>query len=174
MTRQPRAPRRAPSVGSWLAAGALLLGTSVATTTAWQVQKDAAALTDEELDRVGSATTEKVCTECHGIEEVNGTRRTARDWNTVIASMVARGANATDDQLAMIRKYLTRYNGSVAVNTAPAEELSAVLGLSGKDAQAIVEYRTAHGKFADIAGLAKVPGIDTARIEAQADALRFE
>jgi competence ComEA-like helix-hairpin-helix protein len=49
-----------------------------------------------------------------------------------------------------------------------------VLGFSAKDAQAIVEYRTAHGKFADAAALAKVPGIDKAKIEEQPDAMRFD
>jgi competence ComEA-like helix-hairpin-helix protein len=158
-----------------LAASALLLAASVATSAATRHdQTSAASMTEEELARVGSTTTEKVCTECHGIEDVNGMRRTAHDWKRVIASMVTRGANATDDQLAIITKYLTRYNGSVAVNTAPADELSAVLGLSAKDAQAVVDYRTAHGKFADAAGLSKVPGIDTTKIEAQLDALRFD
>ena len=41
------------------------------------------------------------------------------------------------------------------------------------DAQAIVDYRTAHGKFMDAAALSKVPGIDKARIEEQPEALRF-
>ena len=91
----------------------------------------------------------------------------------MVTEMAARGAVATDAQFATVRQYLTRYFGSVSVNTASAEELSAVLGLSPKDANAIVEHRKAHGKFADAAALARVPGIDRARIEAQPEALRF-
>ncbi len=69
---------------------------------------------------------------------------------------------------------LTRYYGVLAVNTALATDLSAVLGLSAKDAEAVVEYRKTNGKFADIAALLKVPGIDRARIESDPDALKFD
>ena len=69
---------------------------------------------------------------------------------------------------------LTRYYGIVRVNAASAEELSAVLGLPPKVAAAVVEYRTAHGKFADIAALLKVEGVDKAKLEEQPEALRFD
>ena len=77
--------------------------------------------------------------------------------------MITRGAPATDEQFATVKRYLTRYFAIVSVNTAPAEELSAVLGLSPRDAGAIVEYRKVHGGFADIAALLKVEGIDKAK-----------
>jgi competence ComEA-like helix-hairpin-helix protein len=48
-----------------------------------------------------------------------------------------------------------------------------VLGFSSKDADAIVAYRDAHGKFADVDAVLKVPGIDKTKIEEQPDALRF-
>jgi competence ComEA-like helix-hairpin-helix protein len=128
---------------------------------------------DDDFARVGHETTENVCTECHDIDVVTALRRTPRDWNNTVTTMAQRGANATDDQFATIKKYLTRYYGLVAVNSAAAEEFSAVLGLTAKDANAIVEYRNANGKFADVEALAKVPGIDKSKIEAQSDALVF-
>ena len=129
---------------------------------------------DAELARVGEDTTKKTCdTTCHGLEKLDEQRRTAREWNEVMADMRARGAMGTDEELAIVKQYVKRYYGVVPVNTAPAEEFSAVLGLSAKDAQAIVDYRTAHGKFMDAAALSKVPGIDKARIEEQPEALRF-
>jgi len=136
--------------------------------------QNATAQAEEEFARVGEATTDRACsTSCHTFEDITRTRRTARDWNDMVTSMATRGAAATDEQLATIRQYLTRYFGLVSVNTASAEELSAVLGLSSKDAKAIVEHRRVHGKFADAAALSKVQGIDKTRIEAQPDALRF-
>ena len=136
--------------------------------------KDAVIQSDEELSRVGEATIDKTCnSQCHGLEALD-IRRTAREWNDIVSLMATKGASATDKEFAIIKQYLKRYDGIVAVNTAPAEELSAVLGFSTSDAQAIVEYRTAHGKFADAAALAKVPGIDKSRIEEQPDALRFQ
>lgn len=133
----------------------------------------AAAQDEEELARIGHEMTEKVCVECHEVEVVTSLRRTPRDWNNMVTTMAQRGANGTDDQFATIKKYLTRYYGLVAVNSAPAEDFSAVLGLTAKDADAIVEYRKANGKFGDAATLAKVPGIDKSKIEAQLDALVF-
>ena len=49
-----------------------------------------------------------------------------------------------------------------------------MLGLSEKEAAALVEYRTGHGKFADAAALEKVPGLDVQKIKDQLDAIRFD
>ena len=81
---------------------------------------------------------------------------------------------ATEAQLTTVKMYMTRYYGAVNVNTASAAVLSAVLGLSSKDAEAIVEYRKANGKFASAEALAKVEGIDKSKIEEQPKALRFD
>jgi competence protein ComEA len=132
-----------------------------------QQEEDAFAAAGEEV-------TTKVCTTmCHGIDRIERLRRTPRDWNDQVRAMAERGAMATEDQFAMIKKYLARYYGLVAVNTAPAAELASVLGFSSKDADAIVAYRDAHGKFADVDAVLKVPGIDKTKIEEQPDALRF-
>jgi len=133
-----------------------------------------AASEEEELAR-GEELTDRVCTtSCHGIDNITRLRRTPREWNDQVVAMVTRGAVATDAQFTTIKKYLARYYGAVSVNSAPAADLSTVLGLSTKEADAIVEYRKTHGKFADIASLLKVPGIDKSKIEADPDALRFD
>ena len=129
---------------------------------------------EEELAREGEALVNRVCdTSCHGLEKLDEMRRTPGQWNDSVISMAGRGALATEPQFAIIKKYLARYYGMVAVNTATAADLSAVLGLSAKDAAAIVEYRTSHGKYADVEAVLKVPGIDKSKIEEQPDALRF-
>jgi competence protein ComEA len=177
--------------GALLVAASLILAVTVATTGAARQnagteptsaqQPPAASQTpptpqeEEEFARAGEAMTERICaTACHTSEKVYTKRRTARDWADVITQMAGRGAPATDEQFATVKRYLTRYFAIVSVNSAPAEELSAVLGLSPKDARAIVEYRKVHGNFADIAALLKVEGIDKARIEADPDALIFK
>lgn len=119
------------------------------------------------------ALTYKVCDDCHAFDEVSSPRRTVKDWKNSVTAMAAKGAVATKDQFAVITQYLTRYYGVVNVNTAPAEDLSAVLGLSLKTAQAIVEHRKA-GRIADLDALAKVTGVDKAKLEEQPDALRFD
>ena len=49
-----------------------------------------------------------------------------------------------------------------------------MLGLPPKVAAAVVEYRTANGKFTDLAGLAKVDGVDKAKLEEQPEAIKFD
>jgi competence ComEA-like helix-hairpin-helix protein len=133
-----------------------------------------AAQDDPQLERAGEEITDKVCGACHSVDDVYTSRKTMKQWQGVVADMVSRGASGTDDEIATIKRYLTRYNGVVSVNSAAAEELSAVLGLSATDTAAIVDYRQTNGKFADAEALMKVPGIDKSKIEAQPAALKFD
>jgi len=179
--------------GRWrwlLAAAAIGLVASIATTAAVppaqqtkppQPASNAAAKetpdfviqNEEELATVGEEIVLRVCeTACHKMEN-HDRRRPAYEWNGVIQTMIERGAMASVKDVAIIRQYMKRYYGVLAVNTAPAEEFSAVLGLSARDAQAVIAYRTANGKFLDAEALARVPGIDKAKIEEQPDALIF-
>ena len=130
-------------------------------------EEDRAAVVEETMDRA--------CRQCHPIENIVRMRRTVREWADVLTTMQGRGANATEEEFQGIHWYLGRYYGIVRVNTAAVEELAAVLGLTAKEAQAIVDYRTAHGNIADLAALLKIEGIENARpkIEEQPEALRF-
>jgi competence ComEA-like helix-hairpin-helix protein len=183
---------------AWLlAAGAVIFSTSLVVASAPQGQKAKPAppakspaakavkvpeppvkdMTAEEEDAWATAaeeTTNSLCSACHPIAEITRTRHTWPEWHDVVVRMAGLGVTATDEQLTTIKLYMTRYYGAVKVNTATAAELSAVLGLSSKDAAAIVEYRKAKGNFADAAALLKVEGIDTAKITEQAAALRFD
>ena len=96
------------------------------------------------------------------------------EWDAQVTQMAMRGAPGTETDFTLAKKYLTRYYGVIHVNAATAEELSAVLGLSSKTAAAVVEYRKANGKFTDLASLLKVEGVDKAKLEENADALRFD
>jgi competence ComEA-like helix-hairpin-helix protein len=137
------------------------------------VKTDAVSQQEDELARLGEETTERGCRECHTVDEVTGTRRTPRDWSDMVDAMAARGVTITDKELVTVKKYLARYFGVVAVNTASAEDFSSVLGLPAQEAERIVESRKKNGKFADIAALLQVPGVDRMKIEAQPEALRF-
>jgi len=132
------------------------------------------AAEEDEFATAAEATLERVCILCHPFENVTKTRRTVREWSDQVTTMAQRGAPGSETDFTLVRKYLTRYYGVVKVNTATAEELSAVLGLPPKVAAAVVEYRTANGKFADLAALAKVEGVDKAKLEEQPEALRFD
>ena len=128
----------------------------------------------DEADSAGAELTSTICNgECHTMERVVQTRRAAFEWAQLIVDMGGRGAMATPEDFATIQQYLTRRYGFVQVNRASARELSAVLGLSSRDATAIVEHRKTNGRFADLAALLGVPGIDQELIKRQPEALRF-
>jgi competence ComEA-like helix-hairpin-helix protein len=174
MTRHSQRQRLPSRFGWCLPAASIILAATVATTAT--VRQGQATQEDEEkLARVGEEMTEKLCdTACHTLDKVYEKRRTPREWGEVMTQMATAGAAATDAQFATVKRYLIRYFGIVPVNTATADELSAVLGLSPKDAKAIVDHRNTHGPFKDTATLLKVPGIDKAKIEAQPEALVFK
>ncbi|SPF35068.1 conserved exported hypothetical protein [Candidatus Sulfopaludibacter sp. SbA4] len=63
---------------------------------------------------------EKVCGACHSVETVTGQRRTRAEWQESINAMVARGAEGTDAEFALILDYLTTQYGPTAAPAAPA------------------------------------------------------
>lgn len=120
------------------------------------------------------ALVDRMCVSCHPIADITKVRKTWAEWNRTVVRMAALGIEADEDQLTAVKLYMTRYYGLVNVNKASAAELSAVLGLSGKEAAAVVAYRQTHGDFADASALTQVEGVDTAKITDAAAALRFK
>lgn len=135
---------------------------------------DLSAAEEDQFATAAEATLERACIACHPFENITKTRRTPGEWSDQVTAMTQRGAPGSDSDFTLIRKYLTRYYGVVGVNTATADDLSAVLGLPPKVAAAVVEYRAANGKFTDIASLGRVAGVDKAKLEEQAGAIRFD
>jgi competence ComEA-like helix-hairpin-helix protein len=115
----------------------------------------------------------RLCNECHDTARITSLRRTRPDWEDVITKMVEKGAGGTEKELETVFEYLVRTYGKVFINSAKAEEIATVLGLSAKDAEAIVAFRSANGKFADLDALKKVPDIDLKKIEERRDAVAF-
>lgn len=136
--------------------------------------KDMTAEQEDKWAADTEALVERACVSCHPIADITKVRKTWADWHNTVVRMAALGIEADEDQLTAVKLYMTRYYGLVNVNAARASELSAVLGLSAKDAAAVVAYREAHGNFADAAALTKVDGIDKAKITDAADGLRFK
>ena len=104
------------------------------------------------------------CSTCHGTERALVAPRTKKGWEGVLAEMVNNGAQLEAGESEAIVTFLTERHGLVNVNEATAEEIVA-LGLSKKDADTIVSYRTDKGPFADFAALRGVPGLDVDRLD---------
>jgi competence ComEA-like helix-hairpin-helix protein len=115
----------------------------------------------------------RVCSNCHDSERILATRRTRTQWEEIIEKMIDRGAEGTSEDFTTAEEYLLRVSGRVNVNRAQAKDIVAVLSVTQKDADAIIEYRKANGEFKDFDALCKVPGIDLEKIKQGRDAVTF-
>jgi competence ComEA-like helix-hairpin-helix protein len=115
----------------------------------------------------------RVCAHCHDLDRIELRRRTKSEWSNTIEQMVDDGAEASEEEFERILDVLLRNFGAVGINTAEAADLVKVLAVSTKDADAIVSYRTANGKFPDFEALRKVPGIDLTPLEQRKTSIRF-
>jgi competence protein ComEA len=115
----------------------------------------------------------RVCATCHDAERILSARRTRTQWEEVIDKMIERGAAGTDEDFTAAEQYLLRVSGRVNVNRALSTDIVDVLGLTQKDADAILEYRKSNGEFKDFDELCKVPGIDLEKLKQGRDAVSF-
>jgi competence protein ComEA len=125
----------------------------------------------------GKELVENTCGSCHGLDVIVAQHATKDGWASIVDYMVSRGATGTPAEIQTIVDYLAKNFPAAAaktnVNKASSMDLQTQLELGAKDADAIVKYRTDHGDFKDWDGLAKVPGIDTAKLTAKKDSIVF-
>jgi competence ComEA-like helix-hairpin-helix protein len=130
-------------------------------------------LPDKLPEGTGKAVVKKVCTGCHEIGTVVGSRRTRIGWERNVDDMVSRGAEGSDEDMGAVVEYLTTFFGKTNVNTATAKDLQFALGFSDNEAQAIVALREQNGKFTDFEQMKKVPGIDLEKLQAKRPEIAF-
>jgi competence protein ComEA len=147
--------------------------TSTAIAAAHQQTPPPSQAPDKPSDDPAAGLFVRMCGECHDTSRISSTRRTRADWEDQIGKMIEQGAKGTDKEFEIVIGYLLRTFGKVYINSAKADEIVAVLTLSQKDADAIVAYRAANGRFVDFDALKKVPGIDVEKLKARQDALGF-
>lgn len=176
----PPAKRRAASNGTGALLGLLAASLCVGWSPALAGDESAGESTlledlgPEKFNALGEHTTGIVCTQCHGWTEiVDGPRQTPEQWDFIVSSMIARGSNASPDQVDIVRRYLKWVWGVVSVNRASAEDIAAVTGLPAEQAEALVAYREENGPFSDLESLKQVPGVDAAILDSRVDAIMF-
>ncbi len=129
-------------------------------------------------DGPGKAETQKICTQCHDLERSISLRQDRPGWQATMDKMVTLGAKGDDKEFQLVVDYLAAHYPAdevprINVNTARAIDLESGLSLRRSQAAAIIEYRTKNGPFKSLEDLKKVPGVDTAKIEAKKDRLTF-
>lgn len=136
----------------------------------------AAAQSNEQLLPAGpqKAPMVKVCVGCHEIDLVVARRHTRAEWDGVVEDMIARGTKGTEEELAAVAEYLSKYLGKVSVNTATAREIQDGLKISDRDAALIVSWREQHGRFKSFEEVRKVPGLDAVKIGDKRGWMSFE
>src|SRR5712692_3218595 len=116
---------------------------------------------------------QRVCGTCHKPERAVSTRRTRQEWEETIDLMVEKGMKSSDEELTKVLDYLVGQYGRVNVNTAAAGDIAEVLGLTAKEAEAIVKYRKDAARFEEFDDLGKVPGVDLKKLEKRREAISF-
>ncbi len=115
----------------------------------------------------------QTCNRCHDAARITALRRTKTEWEEVINKMLERGATGSEEDFQTVFGYLRRHYGKVYINSAGSEEMTTTLGLSNKDAEAVVAFRKANGNFQDLDAVKKVPDIDVKTLEEHKDAIAF-
>jgi competence ComEA-like helix-hairpin-helix protein len=152
-------------------ASALLVSTLFAA-TAWSQsaeQRPSSGAADDQ----DAALLVRMCNDCHDSARIVEKRRTRGEWQNVLNKMIEYGAAGESRDFETLFAYLCRNHGEVHINDAPPDEIAMTLGLSKKDADAVVAYRNARGAFSDFEAVKKVPDIDLKTLEAHKDAVVF-
>jgi competence protein ComEA len=108
---------------------------------------------------------EKVCHDCHEPDRIVETRRTRGGWEEIIEKMIEKGATGTDQDFDLVLEYLLGHYGMVNINQASPADIALVVGLTPKEAEAIVSYRRESGNIKNFDALTKVPGVDVKKLE---------
>lgn len=127
-------------------------------------------------DSPGKEVTLELCGNCHDANIIQAHRQSRDEWIATIQKMMAAGAEGTEEQFTAVLAYVSKNFGPAArinVNQVSAAEMATGLGLSEKEAAAIVKYRADKGAFKAVEDLKKVPDLDFKKIEAQKDRLVF-
>ena len=167
--------KKVPVIGVGVAAVALLASAVVvaATPLPGSVAAPSSRLRQDKQDDAGALLFSRMCSDCHDSARVVSQRRTRTDWEDVINKMIEKGAIGSDKDFEAVYGYLLLNYGRTYINTATSDELTKILGLSKKDADAIVAYRTANGPFSDLDAIRKVPDIDLKKIDERKEAIAF-
>jgi competence protein ComEA len=124
-------------------------------------------------DGPGKAAFLKMCSDCHGPESAIAQFKTRDEWNKTLDDMATNGAQGTDEEWNQVLDYVDKYFSLILVNKADAKRLAVTLDVPQEIAEAVVKYRSEHGRIGSIDELKNVAGLDAAKVEARKDRFVF-
>jgi competence ComEA-like helix-hairpin-helix protein len=123
----------------------------------------------------GKDVVESTCIDCHSSERIKAQHLDEEGWNAVVREMIENGASINANDVKTIVDYLSKNFGpekKVNINRAKADEIATALKLAPIEVDAVVQYRTRHGKFKDLSELESLPGLSD-KIEAKKALIEF-
>jgi competence ComEA-like helix-hairpin-helix protein len=123
----------------------------------------------------GKDVVESTCIDCHSSERIKAQHLDEEGWNAVVREMIENGASINANDVKTIVDYLSKNFGpekKVNINKAKADEIATALKLTPIEVDAVVQYRTRHGKFKDLSELETLPGLAD-KIEAKRALIEF-
>ena len=115
----------------------------------------------------------KICSDCHSAESALSQFKTHDEWIKTLDDMASNGAKGTDEEWNQIQAYLDRNYSFIFINKATAKELESTLDVAPAIAEAIVRRRTEKGNYTSVDDIKRVPGVDSAGIDARKDRFLF-
>jgi competence protein ComEA len=112
---------------------------------------------------------------CHSSTAVIGQQGSKQWWQSKVTEMLQEVTDVPSTDVDAIVSYLAKNFPIVKINVnkAAAKDLESGLGLTAKEAEAIVSYRESKGSFKTLDDLKKVPGVDAVKIESKKERLEF-
>lgn len=130
------------------------------------------AASGQKAGDAAGATFERTCGNCHDSATATSERHTRREWQDIVDDMVSRGATGTPAELRDVVSWLAQHCGNVLINQLSAKELEGEMELTPGEAEAIVAYRTKHGRFEDFNALKKA-GVHSSKLEPYKDSIVY-
>jgi competence protein ComEA len=125
-------------------------------------------------DGPGKDLVEAICSDCHTTERIAAKQLTKPQWADKVLEMLQEAPDVKQSERDTIVVYLAKnFPARANVNKDLAKELEAALEISPESAAAIVHYRQQNGSFKTLDDLKKVPGVDSAILEAKRALINF-
>ena len=124
-------------------------------------------------DATGITLVRSVCGGCHAASSILGEHRTRHDWTEILEWMANEGAVMNDEEYEQMLRFLSVRYGLVAVNTAEAEDVQAVLELNDEQIGRLVAARSAGTSFRNLDDLSRTIGVPAASLESRKARIDF-